>query len=140
MAAQAREAFASELTLQVHKEEIGFGLGRSLGCSINEGLPELRVADDKLVSLCRATWHVATTATAVTPLAMQRLMGHWTWIGLVCREFLSVGSVVYAFLRLEPPRRPKVLWPSVKLELLAMAALGPFLKAELWAPGTGRST
>ena len=81
--------------MQVHKEEITFGLGRSLGCSISKGVPVLRVADDKLVALCRATWYAATTAAAVTPLAMQRLMGHWTWIGLVCREFLSVGSAVY---------------------------------------------
>ena len=140
LAAEAHEAFASQLGLHVHKEAVTPGLGRSLGCSISQGRPELRVADDKLVALCRATWHVASMAAAVTPLAMQRLMGHWTWIGLVCREFLSVGSAVSAFLRLEPPRGPKALWPSVKLELLAMAALGPFLKAELWPPGIVKST
>ena len=88
---------------------------------------------EKLAGLTRATLFCALHMKRLVPKHLQRLMGNWTWLSLVCREFLSIGCAVYAFMRLEPENEPVLMWDSVRAELLALAALGPLARAELWA-------
>jgi len=64
---------------------------------------------------------------------LARIVGAWTWAGMLRRSFLSVFDAVYRFIAVAgSSKRP--LWPSVRSELSVAAALSPLLHVSLAAP------
>ena len=83
----------------------------------------------------RNTCLAMVRAGTVSGKAMQILLGHYIWSALVRRPLLSILSNVYRFIKHCIRERdlfaPRVLWDSVKQELLQMAYLTPLMFAHL---------
>ena len=70
--------------------------------------------------------------------AIERLLGHLSFISLIRRESLSIFSRIYRFVR--GPPRVAVMPPGVRRELLLWDALAPLLFQNLraaWHPVVG---
>ena len=62
--------------------------------------------------------------------ALEVLLGHVTWAGLVRREILSVLNVSYRYVK-TCHDWPATLWPAVRRELQQVKSLLPLLRADL---------
>jgi hypothetical protein len=75
-----------------------------------------------------------TISSAITtPTVAIRLVGRWTWAGLVRRPVLAVFSAVFRFQQAADGRLFDI-WPSVRRELLTAVGLAPLLVAFLDDP------
>ena len=68
----------------------------------------------------------------VTGIGISRLIGHYTFMAMICRPALSVCHALYAFVE-RFSDRPARLWPACIRELRWMRSLLPLLRRDLFA-------
>lgn len=96
-----------------------------LGVEVHGGRADVGVSVTKLQSL-RALTLALLRRGECTGRELAGLLGRWTWAMLVCRPALSIFSAVYRFVVVAGTHLFR-LWPSVRRELGAAAALAPLL-------------
>lgn len=132
MGKKLKSHFASK-KLDLHKEEVGRGFGLNIGMSLDEGSKVLRAEATKIALVCRATEAYARRQLGSAE-TLEVLLGSWAWIMLVSRVGYSVFSVSYAFVHRFRGKGLQQIWPVVRQELLAAAAIGPLLYVRLDLP------
>lgn len=130
-ARQAAEAVSVELQrrgLPVHEVEAGMG-GETLGWKFEEDRPSVVVTPKRLWKLKMATEELLKRGRASGRL-VEIIVGHFAFVGLLCREFLSVFQATYSFIR-KQYHEETVLWEQVRRELLWASALLPLVRRDL---------
>ena len=118
VAEQAAREVSSHLQkrgLPVHEVEAGNG-GETLGWKFLEDAPVVAVTPRRLWKLRLATLELLKVNHASGHL-IEVILGHYTFVGLLCREFLSVFQACYAFCR-KHYHTDVPLWPQVRRELV----------------------
>ncbi|CAK0826416.1 unnamed protein product [Prorocentrum cordatum] len=96
----------------------------------------LRARPDRPARLRQATLALLSRGSASRG-ALTSIVGHAaTWAMIMRRECLSIFNGVYRFIQVAGPT-PMKLWPSVRQELSAVAALLPLMWASSRAPWLG---
>ena len=103
-----------------------------LGMELDGRAGTLRYKPEKAAQLMRAT-RAAVAAGEMKAVDLQSLVGRWVWAMLPFRPSLTLFSAVFALVQRFPKGSVK-LWPSVRRELLAAAAVAPLIEADLRAP------
>jgi hypothetical protein len=89
------------------------------------------VAPYKLIPLLDRTL-VMLTVGECTGNAMAVLIGHWCWYLLLNRKLLAVLQRVYRFIQtFQRCVDPKVIWPTVRTELILLCNLAPLIQIVL---------
>jgi hypothetical protein len=89
------------------------------------------VSPAKLIPLLDRTL-VLLTVGSCTGHAMSVLIGHWCWYLLLNRKLLSVLQQVYRFIQIfQRCVDVKVIWPTVRTELVLLCNLAPLIQIEL---------
>ena len=132
---EAIRALFASLGLEIHKEEEGYGIVKTLGVEApGEGSRALRLRAswEKFWVVVAATEHVIANPVISTRTLMS-LVGCWSWICLVARESLSIMNLVYRFiLEAEDLDVPRRLTEGVLLELMALVAIALWLSGWRW--------
>lgn len=92
----------------------------------------LSASTTKLVQLLVATLSLLRSG-ACSGRDLLRVVGGWTWFCMLQRPLLSLMHACHRFVALAGDRVFQ-LWPSVRAELLCLAAMVPFLSVSLRAP------
>ena len=125
----------AERGLPVHDVEAGNG-GETLGWKFSEDKPEVVVTPRRLWKLRLATLELLKGGTASGHL-LECILGHYTFVGLLCREFLSCFQACYAFCkRTYDTEIP--MWPQVRRELMWACSLLPLVRRDLSSAWSGR--
>ena len=125
----------AERGLPVHDVEAGNG-GETLGWKFSEDKPEVVVTPRRLWKLRLATLELLKGGTASGHL-LECILGHYTFVGLLCREFLSCFQACYAFCkRTHDTEIP--MWPQVRRELMWACSLLPLARRDLSSAWSGR--
>lgn len=133
VAEQAAREVSSHLQkrgLPVHEVEAGNG-GETLGWKFLEDAPVVAVTPRRLWKLRLATLELLKVNHASGHL-IEVILGHYTFVGLLCREFLSVFQACYAFCR-KHYHTDVPLWPQVRRELVWACNLLPLVRRDLSA-------
>jgi hypothetical protein len=69
----------------------------------------------------------------VTGKQIQKLIGLWTWQLLLARPGLSILHSVYRYMNVVDEQE-RVLWPSVRKELICLLCILPLLRVSLLSP------
>ena len=123
-AKSAAEAVSAELQrrgLPVHEVEAGSG-GETLGWKFSEDKSEV----GELLKRRHCSGRL-----------LEIILGHFTFVGLLYREFLSCFQACYAFCR-KHYRDEVVMWPQVRRELFWASSLLPLVRRDLATPWSAR--
>jgi len=132
-AGRSREAMR-KAGFGVHKEDVGLGLPQGLGVSVGASRPYVvRVLAKKAMPLRGATRH-AMGLSRICSEELECLVGHWAWNILLARSACSITHGIYAFIHVNRGGGRVVMWTCVRVELAAMLAVAPLLKADLELP------
>eukprot|EP00438_Fugacium_kawagutii_P010865 Skav216249 [mRNA] locus=scaffold20:133295:138540:- [translate_table: standard] len=124
-----------ERGLPVHEVEAGKG-GDTLGWTFANDSPAVVVTPRRLWRLRLATLELLRGGTASGHL-VECILGHYTFIGLLCREFLSIFQATYSFCR-KHYKEEVALWPQVRRELRWASSLLPLVRRNLSAEWSER--
>ena len=87
--------------------------------------------DDLLVSLVHRTITLLDQLEC-TSNQLAILVGHWTWYILLKRSMLSILQRTYRFIQqFRHTAEVKVIWNSIKRELLLLCSLAPLIQVEM---------
>ena len=139
-------AFATEPGLADSLKELAVARLRAAGLPVHEETSAREGATalgwsfegDRIAATSRRLWRLRLGTTAVmkrgraTGQQLSRLVGHFTFAGLLRRPFLSVFDAVYSF-EMYHWNEETELWPSVLRELRWAASLLPLLWTDLRA-------
>ena len=114
---------------KVHEEHGAQPDTKLLGWRIAGEAGELGPAPER-VWRCRFALEELLRRGKASGHALQRIVGHITFLGLVRRESLAIFASVYQFMQAHPVR-PAKLWPSVARELRIFCQLLPLLWQDL---------
>lgn len=137
-AKSAAEAVSAELQrrgLPVHEVEAGSG-GETLGWKFSEDKSEVVVTPKRLWRLRLASQELLKRGHCSGRL-LEIILGHFTFVGLLCREFLSCFQACYAFCR-KHYHDEVVMWPQVRRELFWASSLLPLVRRDLATPWSAR--
>ena len=121
--------------LPTHEVEAGVGI-ETLGWAFGEDHPTVGVTRKRLWRLRLATLELIMQGHA-SGKTIERLVGHFTFAGLLQRGLLSVFQATYCFIR-KCYDKDVVLWDEVKRELRWAASLLCLVKRDLAAPWSSR--
>ena len=110
----------NERGLPTHPVEAGVGL-ETLGWKFDERKPMVRVTSKRLWRLRLATQELLRVNKA-SGRDIERLVGHFTFAGLLRRGFLSIFQATYVFIRKEYTNMT-LIWPEVRRELFWASSL-----------------
>ncbi len=120
--------------LPTHDVEAGVGLD-TLGWNFDEHSPKVRVTNKRMWRLRLATLELLKRDRADGRL-IEKLVGHFTFAGLLQRGLLSVFQASYAFIRKQYHQEVQ-LWAEVRRELFLAASLICMVEKDLssvWSP------
>eukprot|EP00435_Cladocopium_sp_Y103_P040424 s562_g11.t1 len=106
--------------LPTHEVEAGVGL-ETLGWHFCEDRPWVQVTPKRLWRLRLATGQLLLDGVC-TGKTLEKLVGHFTFAGLLRRGYLSIFQASYAFIR-KHYTHTYSLWPEVRRELFWAASL-----------------
>lgn len=118
------------LSVKASKTVLASESAEILGFLVDGKEQTVSLSPDKLIRLCRATYHILDSRRPVSGRVMSVLVGHWTWCFLVRRPAFAVFSAVYRFVEAAADR-PRMLWHSVRQELHAATCLAPLLMSSM---------
>ena len=128
---QCREAITGT-GLRVHKEQVDYGVGASLGVEVTQGL-RMRTLMQKQSTLAAATRALLKRGKAGGK-ELEVLMGSWVWVMMPCRLVLSVCEEVYGFIHAHIEEPAVRLGTKVMAELSTLLSLLPLIYVNLAAP------
>ena len=68
----------------------------------------------------------------VSPMILEKILGHWMWLALLNRPLMSIPHAIYRFVsKYKHSSVPKCMWRSMRPELKAMRASLALLKCTL---------
>lgn len=117
--------------LPTHEVEAGQG-GDTLGWSFDSHKPYVKITPKRMWRLRLATLELIKIGRADGKL-IEKLVGHFTFAGLLQRGLLSVFQACYSFIRKHYGEEVQ-LWPEVQRELFWAASLICLVKKDLSAP------
>lgn len=106
--------------LPTHDVEAGVGLD-TLGWNFDEHSPKVKVTNKRMWRLRLATLELLKRDRADGRL-IEKLVGHFTFAGLLQRSLLSVFQACYAFIRKQYHQEVQI-WAEVRRELFWAASL-----------------
>ena len=130
LASQVGEKLKSR-GLPTHPVEAGCGI-ETLGWKFGEESPLVQITPKRMWKLRLATKELLKMGKA-SGKTMEKLLGHYTFAGLLQRGFLSVFQACYVFVRKHYEKETE-LWPEVKRELFWASSLVCLLRRDLGAP------
>ena len=135
LATEAGQALRSR-GLPTHEVEAGYGL-ETLGWAFDQSKPVVKVTNKRLWRLRLATLELLRQGRADGRL-IEKLVGHYTFAGLLQRGLLSVFQAAYAFVRKHYCSEVE-LWPEVRRELFWAASLICLVGKDLGSPWSSRA-
>lgn len=114
--------------LPTHEVEAGYGL-ETLGWAFSADHPRVSITSKRLWRMRLATLELLKDGKA-NGRTIERLVGHYTFAGLMQRGMLSVFQAVYCFIRKNYDSAVE-LWPEVKRELKWAASLLCLVRRDL---------
>ena len=120
------------LGLQLHKSEVGSDKLEALGCIVDGKGMKSSITPHRLWKLRQAITGLLRHRQ-VSGRAVEVLVGHLTFCGLMARPALSIFSACYAFIQ-AAYEKSLPLWPTVRRELLAFKGILFLLNQDWWRP------
>lgn len=124
----------NERGLPTHPVESGHGM-ETLGWCFAEGHPFVGITNKRLWKLRLATLELLRQGRGSGRI--ERLVGHFTFAGLLQRGMLSVFQASYVYIRKHYEEKA-VLWPEVRRELTWAASLLCLMRKDLGAEWSSR--
>ena len=128
--AVAVEGALNKRGLPTHTVESGTG-GETLGWAFSAEKPEVMVTPRRLWRLRLAVLEVLRDGY-LSGRTLECIIGHYTFAGLLRREFLSVFQASYVFVR-KHYQEKVAIWPEVRRELTWACTLLPLVRKDLGA-------
>ena len=120
------------LGLHLHKSEVGSDRVEALGCVIDGRRLRSSITPQRLWKLRQAITGLLRHRR-VSGRAVEVLVGHLTFCGLMARPALSIFSACYAFIQASYDKASP-LWVTVRRELLAFRGVLLLLNQDWWRP------
>eukprot|EP00439_Symbiodinium_sp_Y106_P076622 s190_g15.t2 len=120
------------LGLELHGSEVSSGCVEALGCIIEGNKLRCRVTVERLWKVHQAVEGLLKRRRCAGR-ALEILVGHLTFCGLMCRASLSILHSVYPFIQ-KHKQSVGVLWPSIIEELRAFKGILFMLVQDWWRP------
>ena len=114
--------------LPTHEVEAGYGV-ETLGWAFSADHPMVSITGKRLWRIRLATLELLRGNRA-SGRTLERLVGHYTFAGLMQRGMLSVFQAVYCFIRRNYEREAE-LWPEARRELTWAASLLCLVRRDL---------
>ena len=121
--------------LPTHEVEAGKGL-ETLGWAFSHDKPEVKVTPTRMWSLRLASSQLLRVGRC-SGKTLEKLLGHYTFAGLIRRGFLSVFQASYVYIRKHYTDNA-VLWPEVRRELFWASSLLCLLSRHLASEWSNR--
>ena len=131
-AMQSLEDTFNGMSLQLHKSEVSEGEAEALGCILEGRQMRSRCHSKRLWRIHHALKALLARGSC-SGRALEIIIGHCTFLGLICRTSLSCFHAVYAFMR-KNYDRSAAMWPSVRAELRAFMGISILLVQDWWRP------
>ncbi|CAE7655449.1 unnamed protein product [Symbiodinium sp. KB8] len=119
-------------SLLLHPGEVSCGSTRALGCDLRADLLASRVTPERYHNLRQAIEGLLRRRK-VSGRLVECIVGHATFVGLMCRPILSIFNTVYRYVHAHY-WKPSVLWDSVREELTMFRGLMIYLHSEWVRP------
>ena len=128
---EVEEDFTEHQNL-LHAGTVSTGSTRALGCDLRADLLASRITPERYHNR-RQALDGLLRRRRVSGRLLEVVIGHATFVGLMCRPVLSVFNTVYRFIQAHYSK-PTPLWETAREELRAFKGLMIFLHAD-WCRG-----
>ena len=126
---EVQEVFNKEMLI-LHPGVVHSRSVKALGCDLRGDLFATRVTAERYHKLHQAIQAILDRKK-VSGRILEVVIGHATFVGLTCRNLLSIFNTVYKYIR-SNYSSPSILWRSVREELFVFRSLMIYLHAD-WA-------